>query len=231
MRAASRGSATRPNTAQTAISSAPRGSSTRVSKIHLPRPRVPPTRPLPKAYDTPDASALAQDLRKVGFARATYRYQPIPARSHKTPGRGKQRSRALARPSARALGVTTGRRPRSGGPGPGHADQPLRRRPPHTDPAQSQTAPAQAGAVTTGRAAGWTSEGDKRVYYRFALWLGLGSLLGCGGPRLWAGPCEQPGFGLVEETEADQALKLRSVAFDVLGHHGQIQREAQVAGA
>jgi hypothetical protein len=37
---------------------------------------------------------------------------------------------------------------------------------------------------------------------------------------------EQSGFGLVEESEADQALELRTGAFDVFGLYRQVQCEA-----
>jgi hypothetical protein len=46
---------------------------------------------------------------------------------------------------------------------------------------------------------------------------------------LGAGPLEQSGFGLVEESEANQVFEFRPGASDVLGHHGQIQREAHRA--
>jgi hypothetical protein len=42
---------------------------------------------------------------------------------------------------------------------------------------------------------------------------------------------EQSGFGLVEETEADQAFEFRTGALDVFRQQRQVQREAQVAGA
>jgi len=43
---------------------------------------------------------------------------------------------------------------------------------------------------------------------------------------LGAGLLELSGFALAEESEADQALEFRTGAFDVLGHHGQVLREA-----
>jgi len=42
---------------------------------------------------------------------------------------------------------------------------------------------------------------------------------------------EQSGYGLVEESEANQAFEFHAGAFDVFGYHGQIQREAQAARA
>jgi hypothetical protein len=47
---------------------------------------------------------------------------------------------------------------------------------------------------------------------------------------LRAGLCEQPGFGLFEESEADQALEFRAGAFHVIGQDRQIQSQAQIAG-
>ena len=74
-------------------------------------------------------------------------------------------------------------------------------------------------------------EGNKRVFYHFNCWLGSGPVLDGGGLCLKTGLCEQTGFGFVEESDVDQAFEFRPGAFDMLGNHGQVPREAQVAGA
>ena len=52
-----------------------------------------------------------------------------------------------------------------------------------------------------------------------------------GGACLWVGLCEQSGFTLVEESQADQAFELPAGAFDVLGQHREIKCQTQVMGA